>query len=104
MSNVLDINAVNQRTPETPDPYLDTDAISARIDRVLDTDRWNHQLFESNWARNCLMLAGAQWIIKDRNGRWQRKSVPFVGFPRTYTNKVAEVYNDLVSQLVQGKK
>lgn len=100
----LDLNAELERKPETADPYEDLGAISARIDRVLETDRWSHQLFESGWFRNILMIAGAQWIIKDRNGRWQRKSVPFIGFPRTYTNKVAEVYTALVSQLVQGKK
>lgn len=85
-------------------PYENKSEISQRITRVLETDAWSHQLFESAWFRNILMIAGAQWIIKDRNGRWQRKSVPFLGFPRTYTNKVAEKYNDLVSQLVQGKR
>lgn len=100
----LDINAQAPPAPETENPYEDLKAVSARIDRVLDTDKWSHQLFESGWFRNILMIAGAQWIIKDRNGRWQRKSVPFIGFPRTYTNKIAEKYNDLIAQLVQGKR
>src|SRR6185369_11226050 len=104
MANQLDLNTSNTLSPESENPYEDIQAVSSRIDRVLDSDKWNHQLFESGWFRNLLMIAGAQWIIKDRNGRWQRKSVPFVGFPRTYTNKVAQIYNDLVGQLVQGKR
>lgn len=99
----LNSAAPDAKTPETENPYADTAAISQRINRVLETDRWSHSLFESGWFRNLLLIAGAQWIIKDRNGRWQRKSVPFIGFPRTYTNKIAEKFNELVSQLVNGQ-
>src|SRR6185369_9989266 len=105
MSQTLDLdNAASPLKPAEEGDYNDINAISSRIDRVLSTDKFSHQLFESGWFRNILMICGNQWVIKDRSGNWQRKPVPFIGFPRTYTNKVAEVFDSLVSQLVQGKR
>jgi hypothetical protein len=40
------------------DPYDDVAAISARIDRALSIDRFQRSLFEREWFRNVLFLAG----------------------------------------------
>ena len=84
------------------DPYQDTQAISARIDRCLSIDRFQRSLFEREWFRNVLFIAGQQWVIYER-GRWRPRSLP-AWFPRAQTNKFAEKYNDVVAQLIQGHR
>lgn len=83
------------------DAYADKQAISARIDRMLSIDRFQRSLFEREWFRNVLFLAGQQWIIYER-GRWRPRALP-AWFPRAQTNKFMEKHNDIMSQLVQGK-
>ena len=84
------------------DPYDDVAAISARIDRALSIDRFQRSLFEREWFRNVLFLAGQQWVIYER-GRWRPRALP-AWFPRAQTNKFMEKYNDIMSQLIQGHR
>lgn len=88
--------------PKTADPYADTKVISDRISKVLEVDRPARILFSLDWFRNILFLCGAQWIKKENN-RWRQRDLPG-WFPRAMTNKFAEKYNDLVTQLVNGRK
>jgi hypothetical protein len=84
------------------DPYEDVAAISARIDRALSIDRFQRSLFEREWFRNVLFLAGQQWVVYER-GRWRPRALP-AWFPRAQTNKFMEKYNDIMSQLIQGHR
>lgn len=99
---VLNGDADDDPIEEGKDPYEDVKAISARIDRALSIDRFQRSLFEREWFRNVLFLAGQQWVIYER-GRWRPRSLP-AWFPRAQTNKFAEKYNDIVAQLVTGHR
>jgi hypothetical protein len=99
---VLEGDQDEQDSSVEKDPYQDVQAISARIDRALSIDRFQRSLFEREWFRNVLFLAGQQWVIYER-GRWRPRSLP-AWFPRAQTNKFAEKYNDIVAQLVQGHR
>lgn len=101
--NDQDDERLNASDDENEDgsPYDDLQAISARIDRTLSIDRFQRSLFERNWFRNILFTVGQQWIVFER-GRWRPRSLP-AWFPRAQTNKFQEKYNDIMSQLVQGK-
>jgi hypothetical protein len=83
-------------------PYDDVAAISARIDRALSIDRFQRSLFEREWFRNVLFLAGQQWVVWDR-GRWRPRALP-AWFPKALTNKMMEKYNDLMAQLITGHR
>lgn len=90
-----------QGDQEMQDPYEDTQAISARIDRTLSIDRFQRSLFEREWFRNVLFIAGQQWIIYER-GRWRPRALP-AWFPRAQTNKMMEKYKELIAQLIKGE-
>lgn len=81
------------------DPYADKQAISERLSKVLDVDKAARVLLSRDWFRNVLFITGCQWLIW-ANGRWRQRDLPS-WFPRAQTNKFAEKYNDLVTQLVQ---
>jgi len=76
--------------------------VNKRIDKVLATERFSRTLFSRDWFRNILFYTGAQWIIYTQ-GRWRQRELP-EWFPRAQTNKFAEKWNDLVAQLVTGKR
>src|SRR5581483_7166775 len=97
-----DDEQLDEDAEQGKDPYEDVQAISARIDRALSIDRFQRSLFEREWFRNILFLAGQQWVIYER-GRWRPRALP-AWFPRAQTNKIQEKYNDIVAQLVQGHR
>ena len=76
--------------------------INRRINKVLSTDRFSRTLFSRDWFRNILFYVGAQWIVYSK-GRWRQRELPD-WFPRAQTNKFAEKWNSLVSQLVTGRR
>lgn len=107
MPNMGDFSQpIDDTVAEAPDqeeqksPYEDMQEISERIDKVLSSDRFSRALFERDWFRNILFIAGAQWIIYS-SGRWRQRELP-IWFPRAQTNKFGEKHNDLVTQLISG--
>jgi hypothetical protein len=86
---------------EDKDPYSDLEKINKRINDGLNSDKSQRAIFERSWFRNIMFWIGQQWIILS-NGKWQPRKVP-AWFPRTQTNKFAEIANDIMASLTQGK-
>lgn len=87
--------------PETENPYDDKNAASKRIERALSADRLQRSMFERDWFRNILFIAGIHWTVYDRGQLRPRRLPAF--YPRSQTNKVAEKYNDIVSTVTQSR-
>jgi hypothetical protein len=89
-----------EQEQQTEDPYQDLEEISKRIDGVINIDRFQRTLIESEWFRNVLFYVGQQWIIREKQ-RWRPKALP-LWYPKAQTNKFAEKANDLISTIMQG--
>jgi hypothetical protein len=94
-------NAVNDDNQEEESPYKDLELVNKHINDGLNADKSQRSIFERSWFRNVLFWVGQQWIIFD-GGRWRPRDLP-AWFPRTQTNKFAEIANDIIASLMQGR-
>jgi len=91
---------------EKPEPYDATNpAQRLRVSKLIDEFLRIHDSLrlQFEWAafRNLCMIAGAHDVIRTK-GRVRLRNIPDT-FPRTYTNKIREKRNDLVSAVAQGR-
>jgi hypothetical protein len=88
-----------------PDPYALTpenkEKVNSRIEKRLKADRFTRSQFEWEFFRNLCFAAGQHDIVRFRGVVRLRKAPDW--YPRTFTNKFAEKYRDLLSALLQGR-
>src|SRR6185312_8508674 len=107
-STTSDSSPLGQQPKAGPvDPYdlkdpLAVKAIKKRIDERWKTANHRRWLFELNWLRQVLFFLDIQWVRVDYPGREIRNLTLPNNFPRSITNKYAEVNGTLMTQLIQG--
>src|SRR5690348_6997774 len=104
--SVTDDTQDSTAPPEGKNPYDLTDPevlekINSRIEKKLRADRFTRSQFEWEWFRNICIAAGQHDIVRFRGVVRLRKAPDW--YPRTYTNKFAEKYRDLLSALLTGR-
>lgn len=88
---------------EAVDPYQDTESIKKLFQKRWEAGVYRRKWREAVWFRDLKFIEGSQWLAIDRTARLIDRPLPVPDFPRSITNKMVKIHDDLVNAVSQGK-